>query len=475
MQAWRFSVCEIRAAMLKGEISCAEYVDELIERASRAHPLNIWMDTDFDRLREEATQCDSSGAPRDPTVPLAGIPFGIKDNIEVAGLRCTAGTPLLDQYRPVSDAPSVAQLRAAGALVMGKTGMHELAMGVTNNNAYSGAVRNPYAPNHSPGGSSGGSAAAVAAGVVPAALGTDTGGSVRYPAAACNLVGLRPTAGRYNREGVFPLSRTRDTLGPMARTVADVALIDSVLTGQWNQPEVALKQVRIGVPREGFWDDADPSVAECVHQALATLAQAGAELIEVRPFGAEILDAEIGFQLGRFEMSEDLPRYLASIGFPISLAQLQKNIASPDVAASVATRLLPSAIGIEGYREAQRWRASLQAKYANIFQVHRLDVLAFPTALLTPPRLGQDITVLLNGEERPLFPVYARNTSPASLAGLPGISIPVGMLQGLPVGMEFDAPPHTDRRLLTIAAQAEALLPRFELPCGADWADFATT
>lgn len=259
----------------------------------------------------------------------------------------------------------------------------------------------------------------------------------------------------------------------MARTVADVALLDAVLTDQWQRPQIALANVRIGIPRKGFWDDADPGVARCAQAALDEMARAGAALIEVELFDTSVLNADTGFLLGRFEMSEDLPAFLASIGMPMTLAELHGTIASPDVAESIATRLQASAIGIDGYREAQRWRASLQATYAAAFQTHRLDALAFPTSLLTPPLIGQDKTVRLNGQERALFPVYARSTSPASLAGLPGISIPVGMLDGLPVGLELDGPPHSDRLLLALAARLEQLAPEIMPPNSSIWRAFA--
>ena len=181
---------------------------------------------------------------------LHGLPILIKANIATANVPTSAGTPALRDYRPASDAPVVARLFSAGAILLGKTNMHELAYGITSNNGAFGAVHNPYNPALIPGGSSGGNGAAIAARMCPAGLGTDTGGSVRIPAALCGIVGLRPTVGRYSGAGIVPLSRTMDTAGPMARSVEDLVLLDSVITGQ-NAPvqPAALRGLRLGAAR----------------------------------------------------------------------------------------------------------------------------------------------------------------------------------------------------------------------------------
>src|SRR3954467_13055914 len=190
------------------------------------------------------------------TGPLAGVPVAVKDNLDTADFSTTGGTPALRNSRPGRDQHAVGRLRAAGAAVVGKTNLHELALGITSNNAAFGAVRNPHDPSRVAGGSSGGSAVAVATGVVPLALGTDTGGSVRVPAAFCGLVGFRPTVGRWGTGATVPISGTRDTAGVLATGVGDAVLVDELVTGQ---PAAAGdRPLRLGVPRAGFYDDLHP-------------------------------------------------------------------------------------------------------------------------------------------------------------------------------------------------------------------------
>ena len=255
------SAVEAVALLRSGELSAECYAEVLIAQCHRHADLNAFIHFDAQRTLEAARDADRTRGAA-PAGPLHGLPVVIKDNIDVAGLPTTAGTPALRANRPRASAPVAEALFRAGALLLGKTNMHELADGITSNNAAFGAVRNPYAPTMIPGGSSGGTAAAVAARMCPAGLGTDTGGSVRIPAALCGIVGLRPSAGRYPGAGIVPISHTRDTAGPIARGVADVALIDSVITQtQAPVPVPALKGVRIGVPRIPFYEDLDPELA----------------------------------------------------------------------------------------------------------------------------------------------------------------------------------------------------------------------
>ena len=212
--------------------------------------------------------------------PLAGVPLAVKDNLDTRDFPTTGGTPALRDSRPGRDQHAVERLRAAGAAVIGKTNLHELALGVTSNNAAFGPVRNPHDPSRSAGGSSGGSAVAVATGVVPIALGTDTGGSVRVPAAHCGVVGWRPTVGRWGTGRTVPISRTRDTAGVLATSVADAAVVDELVTGE-PAAEPSARPLRLGVPRVGFYDDLHPQVAACAQRVLDRLADGGVDLVEV--------------------------------------------------------------------------------------------------------------------------------------------------------------------------------------------------
>jgi indoleacetamide hydrolase len=396
------------------------------------------------------------------------MPLALKDNIDTVALPTSGGTRALLGHMARADAPVARALFDAGALLAGKANMHELAFGITSNNAVTGSVRNPWNPALIPGGSSGGSAVAVAARMVPAAIGTDTGASVRLPAALCGVVGLRPTMGRYDASGIVPISHTRDTPGPMAREVADVALLDRVMSGGSNglRP-VSLRALRLGVPRAYFYSGADAGVLAVMEQVLARLANAGVELVEAEVDQLGPLNTAVGFPLVLYEMTQDLPAYLVHSGTPLNLAQVAAQIGSPDVAGIVGSQLGADAMPLAAYQLAMRTRPRLQAAYAEYFLQYRLDAMIFPTSILPARPIGQDDTVELNGQQVPTFPSYIRNTDPGSNAGIPGISLPAGLTaEGLPVGLELDGPASSDRHLLAVAAAIEALLPRLPEPSG---------
>lgn len=394
---------------------------------------------------------------------LAGVPLAVKDNLDTRDLPTTGGTPALRDSRPGRDHPAVARLRAAGAAVIGKTNLHELALGITSNNAAFGPVRNPHDPTRSPGGSSGGSAVAVATGVVPIALGTDTGGSLRVPAAHCGVVGWRPTTGRWGTGRLVPISRTRDTAGVLATSVADVALVDEIVTGE-SAAAPSGRPLRLGVPRAGFYDDLHPEVARCTEQALERLAAAGVELVEVEVVGGHTLDEECGFPIVFFEIAQDLPAYLATLPGPesgLTLADVLAQVASPDVRGALEAAT-SGAFTEEVYRQAMTTRDRLRAAYAAALQpagTQRLDALVYPTVPLPPPPLGDDETTELNGREVPVFLTTIRNTGPGSTAGMPAVSLPAGTTQaGLPIGISLEALPGEDAALLASARRVEAAL-----------------
>jgi mandelamide amidase len=317
-----------------------------------------------------------------------------------------------------------------------------------------------------PGGSSGGSAAAVAARMVPAAIGTDTGASVRLPAALCGVTGFRPTVGRYPGRGIIPISHTRDTPGPIARSMADIALLDGILAADGSPGgEASLQGLRLGLPLRYFFDGADPQVTRVMDAALALLRDAGVELVEAEVANLRELNDAVGFPVALFELQHDLPAYLADAGYPMTLAQVAAGIRSPDVAGIVASQLGSEAVPRAAYDAALAVRVRLQAAYAEYFAGHRVDAMIFPTAILPARPIGDDETVELNGERVPTFFTFIRNTDPGSNAGIPGISLPAGLTaDGLPVGLELDGPAGSDRRLLAIAAAIEAVLPRLPPP-----------
>ena len=457
---WQWSARRICRAIADGEISSAEYVEELLARCRRNADLNAFITFDEEAARSRARELDA--AERRGT--LHGLPVGVKDAIGSAHLRTTAGTPGLATHRPVEDADVVKPLVDAGAFLLGKLSMHELSYGITSNNAHFGPVRNPFDRGRIPGGSSGGAGAAVAAGLVPAALGTDTGGSVRIPAALCGVVGFRPSAGRYPQRGIVPVSRTRDTAGPICGSVDDAAMIDAVVTGVPDRLVVpAPSGVRIGVPNQYFLETLAADTREVFTSRLEELRRAGWSIEAVDIDGMQRPEEGCGFPIALYETKSGLAAYLSAFAPDgPTLEELIEQVASPDVSGILGGMLAPAFEEMAGtYRDAiDSGRPRLQQAFAACFAENALDALIFPTTVRTAALIGEDETVELAGETVPAFPTFIRNTDPGSIAGIPGISIPAGLsADGLPVGIALDGPAGSDRRLLAVARALETDLP----------------
>ena len=283
-------------------------------------------------MRNAARSADQQRQHGERLGPLHGVPIALKDNFDTADFTTTAGTPALAAHRPTRNAAVVQRLLDAGALILGKANMQELAFGPTSNNAAFGPVRNPYDRSRIPGGSSGGTAALVAARLAPAGLGTDTGGSVRVPASLSGVVGFRPTTLRWPQDGIVPISHTRDTAAPIARCVADCALLDGIVTGDpTSLAPINLEGLRLGVPRGHFWDDLDAEVEAILADALARLAAAGVVLVEGDMADVAALDAAAGFPVALYEFVTDLDRYLAGHATGLDFAGVAAQVKSPAV------------------------------------------------------------------------------------------------------------------------------------------------
>jgi mandelamide amidase len=459
------AAARIRAGTLKSE----DLVRALVEVVERKRDLNAFITFDRERVLAAARKADSLAARKSFAGPLHGVPIVLKDNIHVAGLPNTAGTPGLKGFVPTRNAPVAEKLIRAGAIVLGKTNMHELAFGITSNNAAFGPARNAYDAARIAGGSSGGTGNAIAARMVAAGLGSDTGGSVRIPAALNGIAGLRPTLGRYSQEGITPIAHTRDTAGPMAREVADLVLLDTIVTGSRDRVAAApLAGLRIGVDRAVFFRNLDTEVEQMTNAALERLRQAGAEIVEVDMAGLVDLNAKVSFPVALYEANVDLTAYLKRYRIPLDLAGLAAQIASPDVKGLFASAIVPGAkdaVPQKAYLDALAARPALQQLYAETFRKHRIVALAFPTTPLPAAPIGDDEKTKLNGADVPTFPTFIQNTDPGSNAGLPGLSVPIGRTSaGLPVGLELDGPAKSDRRLLGIGLAVESLFGRLPAP-----------
>lgn len=445
-----------------GKITSVELTTALLAQIEKGADLKAFITVDREGALAAAAAADRMRSEGKSLGPLHGVPIVIKDNIHVAGLPNTAGTPALRNFVPKDNAPVAQALIDAGAIVLGKTNMHELAFGITNNNAAFGAALTPYDKASFPGGSSGGTGAAIGARMAPAGLGSDTGGSVRIPAALNGISGLRPTVGRYSGEGITPIAHTRDTAGPMARSVADLVLLDQAMTGDRRPvPVPGPTAIRLGVGRTPYMDNAHPEVVRLMDQALAALKAAGVQLVEVDIPPLTAANDKVSFPVALYEGNADLAAYLKKYDTGLTVKDVAEQIASPDVKFVFDTFILgDKAVPEAAYREAlQVHRPALQQLYNDVFTWFNIDALIFPTTKY--PALKQDGApeMTVNDNKVPVFFFFIANTDPGSNAAIPGLSLPLGLTgEGLPVGIALDGPAGSDRRLLGIGLALEKIL-----------------
>ena len=463
---------EAAERIANGTLRCADYAEALIARVGEIVHLGGLLHHDAPALRCAAAALDEQPRPAPGCRPLFGVPLVFKDNIDVAGMPTTAGSPWMADHVPRINAGVTQRLLDAGALVLGKSNLHEWSQGVTGHNHAYGPARNPHDPTRIAGGSSGGNAVVLATQAAPAAIGTDTGGSVRVPAALCGLVGFRPTIGRWPDDGMVPISPTFDTAGAMARSVADCWLLDGAVTGgSICGPAASLRGLRIGVPQAYFWEPLDPAVSAVCHEGLDRLRDAGVVLVPCDPIGVGRLFAQGSMSISLFEILPALAAYFERHGRAFDARALTEAVVSPDVRPLFERLLDARRVTPEAYAHAMvTLRPQMQAAYRACFAEHRVEALVFPTAPLPASRIGEDDTVVLCGEPMSVFSTYIRNSGPAGMAGLPSVSLPAGLTaDGLPVGLELDGPPGTDLRLLAISRAIETVLPTAPVAPVARW------
>lgn len=452
--------------MESGALTSEQYAEILLRRIASNSDLNAVISLEPDRVISAARAADAIRASGAPTAPLHGLPILVKDSINTADLPTTIGTPALAGFQPDSNAAVIQTMLDAGAILLGKTNLHELQAGYTTNNPFTGATLNPYDFTRIPGGSSGGNGAALAAGLGPLALGADTGGSVRVPSALNGVAGFRPTSGRYSQAGIALLSTTLDTIGPMARNVEDLALADSVITGApIGLGDVNLDSLRIGLPRRYFHDLLDPRVEKALNKAFRRLRRAGVELVELDIPEVGPLTQQASLAIALFEAPPRLEEYLSVNNTGVTLMQLAGMVASPDVAFLLSTAIAEPIAESDYLAIIVGLRPALVSTYLDYIDSNDLDAVIFPTNALPAPKLDA-ISVVIDGVEMSIFDAYFRLGHYTPLLGAPTLTLPIGQLPGgLPVGgLDIAGIPGDDRRILEIGAAIEKVLPRIRPP-----------
>jgi aspartyl-tRNA(Asn)/glutamyl-tRNA(Gln) amidotransferase subunit A len=434
------TIADAGGALRAGKVSCVELVEESLTTIERLNPkLNAFITVTGDAARERARGLDRELAGGHDRGPLHGIPIAHKDLIYTKGVRTTSGSKLFENEVPDHDAAVVRKLEAAGAITVGKTGLHELAYGITSDNPHFGSIRNPWDTERIPGGSSGGSGVAVASGMVFMATGTDTGGSIRIPASYCGTVGLKPTYGRVSRAGVRPLGFSLDHIGPLARTVRDVAMTFAAMAHS-ARAKVFHQPLRIGLPENFYFDQVNPEVQSAVRAAAKRSEDLGAKVEPVRVPDIETLNLA-SFVILLSEASAAYAPYLA-----------ERDRFGADVLALLDQgRLIPAA----SYVNAQRVRKMLVDDFRALFS--RIDVLYTPTTPTPPARIGQ-MEEEIDGAMHNVRLVATRFVRGINLLGFPAISMPCGFTNsGLPIGLQLIGRPFEDEPLLDWCAQLETL------------------
>ncbi len=462
-QLLKLSAGEAVARMSRGEVTVERYASALLARCESLRALNCFITLEPAQLLTAARASDFKRRAGAKTGPLFGLPIPIKDSVNTHDYPTTAGTPALRRFRPAQDAPVVMALRDAGALVLGKTNLHELSFGWTSNNQAFGAVHNPYDPKRIPGGSSGGTAAAIAAHMAPLGVAEDTQGSIRVPAAMCGICGFRPTTGRYPTSGCAPISPLFDQIGPHARTVSDLALFDSVVAKDRQALAVtALEGVRFGVVRDYWFAGIDPEVERVTQLALQRIKAAGAEIIDTSMPGLQSLIDLTTDAVQLHDVRIALARYLKEYGTGLTLDGVLEQ-ASADIQETFRNYVVPGAphfVSEAAYAAARDIHLpALRRLYQDYFARTGVAAVVFPATMIAPPPIGEDISVSIQGQQVRFDIAVARNITPGSTAGIPGLVLPAGLTSaGLPVGIEFDAPAGNDRSLLGLGAGLERAL-----------------
>src|ERR1700733_591124 len=434
------TIAEAAQKLRSREVSSVELTRHCLDQIAKLNPvLNAFITVTGDSELARAKELDVELAHGVDRGPLHGIPIAHKDLMWTKGIRTTSGSKLFADFVPDRDAPVVKKLAEAGAVMVGKAGLHELAYGITSDNPHFGTIRNSRNPEHSPGGSSGGSAVAVASGMVFVATGTDTGGSIRVPASFCGVAGLKPTYGLIDRSGVQPLGLSLDHVGPLARTVNDVrlalnAMLDPLPESAPDRSGPAsVGEIRVGLPENFYFETVAPEVKVAVHQAAGRAEKLGARVIGVRVPDIEALNTA-GLTI------------LLSEAAAVHQAQLHRRggFGGDGVGLRASGSLIPAA----DYVNAQRLRRVLVGEFHKLFG--DIDCLFTPATPITAPRIGQT-TMTLDGAQYDTRMLTTRFARGINVLGFPALSIPCGASSdGLPIGLQMIARPFEENLLLAL-------------------------
>jgi mandelamide amidase len=453
-------------AMRHGELSCEDYARALLDRAHQLESLNAFRTINAEMVMEAARTADQRRGSGAVLGALHGLPIPVKDSVNSKQLPSSSGTGALRTFMPKEDAKVLRILLSEGAILMGKTNLHELSFGRTSNNGLFGPVHNPYDPNRIPGGSSGGSGAAVAARMAPLAVAGDTWGSIRVPATMCGLAGLRPSFGRYPNDGVMPLTEARfDQIGPLARSVLDLALFDAAVTGRRVPLKAApLSGARIAIA--GFlMSGLDSEVLRIVDEALNRLRAAGVTIVEAELSEELKRAADVAGAIVNYEAMPAISTFLREQGTGVSFDRLLEQ-ASPSMREElIASVVPPHRPTPEEYQAALAQREAIRLAIPRYFEQHRIVAMAFAPSIAPPPLIGEDKEIDIGGLAVTLSAALGRNTALASCTSMAALVLPAGLTSnGLPIGIEFDAPEGRDHTLLCLGLSLERTLGPISAP-----------
>src|SRR5487761_2601114 len=437
------TILEMHDALRAKKVSSLELTNQALDKIAHENPrLNAFITVTSDSARVRAAAMDAELARGLDRGPLHGIPIAYKDLVYTKGVRTTGGSKLFKDFLPDHDADIVVNLDRAGSVMVGKTGLHELAYGITSNNPHFGAIRNPWDTDRIPGGSSGGSGAAVAAGILAMATGTDTGGSIRIPASFCGVTGLKPAFGLISKRGVMPLGWTMDHMGPITKTVRDTAVSFHAMAGMTGgyvpPPHADIRGLRIGLPLNYYFDHVDMEVAQSVRTAVQTAAALGARIVDIKVPDIDGLNV-----VGRVLLLAEA----SSVNRP--------NLHRRDEFGADVLTLLDQGRLIRGadYVDAQRLRRIYIRDFSKLWS--QVDCIFTPTTPTPAPKIGQT-TMRVGDRDEDVRLATTRFMRAINVLGIPALSIPSGFTKsGLPIGLQILGAPRTEDTLLKIGAAIE--------------------